>query len=462
MSVDTFSRRASQLDTVLERGAAWHERLSWSRTQIAAHQQTLLRRLLAHAREHAPFHAERLAGVDPATFTLDRLTELPVMTKREMMRDFDRVVTDRRLTRTAVEAHLANADDELAHLHDAYVVMASGGSSGERGLFVYDDEGFTSYVLTLVRETLHTVRGFGVTGDAPVAGAIVAAGKTVHATAAAARLAGSAPSPVRMHLVPATLPFEEVIDRLNALQPLALIAYGSMLTRLAGARADGRLTIAPFSVSSTSEPFPPHARRQVEAAFGVPAGNTFGSTEGLVGLAPPGHDAIRFAEDTCIVELVDAAGRRVGPGETADRVYVTNLVNLAQPLIRYELTDRMTEVVGDHPDGHLRAIVEGRSDEALRWGDVAVHPLVVRSVLVSHPLVSEYQVRQQQWGLEIDVVVDRVDAPGLDDLDGLVAAQVVDALARAGLVGATVRVERVEAIDRDPHTGKVRRFVALD
>jgi phenylacetate-coenzyme A ligase PaaK-like adenylate-forming protein len=97
----------------------------------------------------SPFHAERLAGVDPAGFTLDRLRELPVMTKQDLMTEFDRIVTDPRAHRRAAEAHLARTGDELTHLDDEYVVMASGGSSGVRGMFVYDDEGFTSYVLSL-------------------------------------------------------------------------------------------------------------------------------------------------------------------------------------------------------------------------------------------------------------------------------------------------------------------------
>ena len=41
----------------------------------------------------------------------------------------------------------------------------------------------------------------------------------------------------------------------------------------------------------------------------------------------------------CIVELVDADNRPVPPGVPSARVLVTNLTNLTQPLIRYELND---------------------------------------------------------------------------------------------------------------------------
>jgi phenylacetate-coenzyme A ligase PaaK-like adenylate-forming protein len=239
------------------------------------------------------------------------------------------------------------------------------------------------------------------------------------------------------------------------LQPAFLIAYSSMLSKLAAAKANGQLTIAPFVVSATSEPFSPTERATAEAAFGVPVGNTFGSTEGLIGLAPAGRDEFRFAEDTCIVELVDAEGRPVSDGEEADKVLVTNLVNLVQPLIRYELTDHFRQVSGDWPDGYLRATVSGRNDPPLRWGTVEVHPLAIRHVLVHNPEISEYQVHQTSTGIDVAVVSHRSETIPTE----AVATSLRVALLAAGLTDATVTVTHVEQIDRDPTTGKPRRFV---
>ncbi len=54
------------------------------------------------------------------------------MTKDDLMEHFDEVVTDRRLTRDVVEAHLAALSTD-AYLLDEYHVCASGGSSGPCG-----------------------------------------------------------------------------------------------------------------------------------------------------------------------------------------------------------------------------------------------------------------------------------------------------------------------------------------
>jgi phenylacetate-CoA ligase len=44
-----------------------------------------LRALLARAIDGSPFHAARLAGIDPARFELADLPQLPVTTKAQMM-----------------------------------------------------------------------------------------------------------------------------------------------------------------------------------------------------------------------------------------------------------------------------------------------------------------------------------------------------------------------------------------
>ncbi|WP_222598752.1 hypothetical protein, partial [Klebsiella sp. Kps] len=54
----------------------------------------------------SPWHARRLAHVDPDTLTGDDLSIIPVMTKADVMANWDDVVTDRRLTLELAEAHL--------------------------------------------------------------------------------------------------------------------------------------------------------------------------------------------------------------------------------------------------------------------------------------------------------------------------------------------------------------------
>jgi hypothetical protein len=84
-----------------------------------------------------------------------------------------------------------------------------------------------------------------------------------------------------------------------------------------------------------------------------------------------------------------------------------------------------------------------------------VHPFVIGTPLLRAPAVREFQVRQTERGADLAVVTD-------GDLDvAALTAEVRDSLSQAGLPGPQVTLRRVEALDRDPLTGKARRFIPL-
>lgn len=254
--------------------------------------------------------------------------------------------------------------------------------------------------------------------------------------------------------MPVTRPLPEIVERLNAMQPPVLLGYPSVLARLAAEQRAGRLRIAPTSVTCSSETCTPELRTAITAGLGVPVVDTFASTEGLIGSSPPDDETIAVAEDGCIVELVDADNRPVPPGTPSATVLVTNLYNRVQPLIRYELTDSFVQQPPSEAHGHLRVRVDGRTDEAFRYGDVVVHPLVVRSVLVRTAGIVEYQVQQTPGGIDVTVAGAPPDVSRLRD-------ELAAALTGAGLAGPTVTVRTVTDLPRHPETGKLRRFLPL-
>ena len=215
------------------------QRLSLTHDQIVQRQHDGLRALLGHATAHSPFHAGRLRGIDPSRFELSDLAELPVMTKSEMMSDFDDVVTDRRLTRDLVDDALARTHDEPQPLFGEYICMASGGSSGERGRFVLDRHALVEFICSLRRVMMHRQAAMGGPPPGGLDIALLGAASAVHATGVApAIMAGDI---VRYVGVPVTLPLEELVARLNALQPPVIAGYPTMIARLALEQQAGRL-----------------------------------------------------------------------------------------------------------------------------------------------------------------------------------------------------------------------------
>jgi phenylacetate-CoA ligase len=452
-AVSAAERRALQdhAASSLTRHLGQHvARLGWDAGQLADFQRERLRVLLSHAAGHSPFHARRLRGFDTSRFELADLPRLPTMTKDQMMAGFDEIVTDRRLTRRRVEQHLAASTTEPALLLGRYVCLASGGSSGVRGVFVQAVGEYTDFVASVVRPGWARMAAAGGPPSEGMVIGIIGAASPVHSTGFGAAISGP---PIRLIAVPATLPLPEIVRRLNAAQPPALLGYPSKLAELAGEQRASRLRIAPRSVAAMSELLTPRDRATIAEAFGIPVINQFASTEGLVGQSEPGGSVLRFASDLCLAELVDAGNQPVPDGTASAKVLVTNLHNLTQPLIRYELTDRFVRPPGPAHGGYLRASVEGRADEPFRYGRLEVHPHVLRSMLVTAAAVREYQVRQTERGVDVACVPDGAVAAGE------LAARLEHGLRRAGLAQPQVRVRMVDAISRDPLTGKARRFI---
>jgi phenylacetate-CoA ligase len=429
-------------------------RLPWDAERLADHQRERLRALLACAIERSPFHARRLRGIDPGRFELDDLASLPVMSKAQMMDGFDELLTDRRLSRTRAEAHLMASADEPSLLYGRYVCLASGGSSGLRGMFVQTIEEFAEFSASVLRRLVARLAAAGPPPPDGIPVALIGAASPVHASGFAAA-AAAAGRPVRAISAPATLALADLVRRLNQVRPLVVMAHTSKLALLAGEQRAARLQVAPVSVTAMGEQLTETNRAVISDAFGLPLIDQFTSTEGLVGHSDPGGAVLRFASDMCLAELVDSDNQPVPDGTPSAKVLLTNLYNHTQPLIRYELTDRFTGHPPDPGSGLLRATVEGRTDDTFRYGTVAVDPLVIRSVMVRTPAVLEYQVRQTSGGIDVAAVASgRLDRAAL-------AAALGRSLRAAGLPGPQVRVRQVPDIARHLQTGKARRFIPL-
>ena len=430
--------RADFQAEVLTRIPEHLERLSWSAERVEAAQRDGLRKLLTHAIAHSPFHRQRLASTDVASIEPASLASLPVMTKADMMAAIGDVFTDPRLTPGAVEQALGDTGTEPVPVLGRYVALATGGSTGQRGVFVFDPAAKAKFTLSIIRPLLARLYEAGGIPPGGLPMAMVGAGLPLHVTS-----------------VPVTLPWPRIVDRLNALQAPCLTGFASALARLAAEQSAHRLHIAPAMIISTSETLLPEVRAEITAAFGAPVVNSFASTEGLTGSSAPGGDVMLFNSDMCIIELVDADNRPVGPGVPSAKVLVTNLYNLAQPLIRYELADSFVLEPSVDGPGHLLARAHGRADEVFHYQAGELHPHVIRSVMLRSPEVADYQIRQTRTGIEADII-----ASGGASTEAL-RRRLMEALADGGLSRPDVTVRVAGDLPRCAGSGKLRRFIPL-
>ena len=429
-------------------------RIEWPADRIEDERRRALRALLALAVERSPWHRKRLGAIDLSRLSEADIESLPVMTKTDLMENFDDVVTDRRVTRELCERHLDAAATDDKYLLGEYHVVASGGSSGQRGVFVYGWDAWAICWASMSRFPQRDWASDPRLAGVPRVAAVVAASKATHVSAAFRRTFSTPLSPE--HLIPVSQPFEQIVAGLNQLQPTEVIGFSSALPRLAREARAGRLSISPRRVMAIAEPLLPEARATIREAWDVPIGSRYGMSEGVfAGFC--GH-ATHLPDDLCLFEPVGADGRPVPPGVPSQRVYVTNLYNHVLPLIRFEVTDEVTVLDGACPCGSaFRRIADpqGRLDDTFVYpGGVSVHPHVFRSPLGQQRQIVEYQVRQTARGADVRVITEA-------DIDCVfVALRIREALVAVGLDQPEVTVTRVVALDRQT-SGKLKRFVPL-
>ena len=448
--------RRRHLAYVGQRLADHLQRLTWSADRLRQERTRRLRGLLKVACDGSSWHRRRLSKVDITSIDEDHMGELPVMTKQDLMDHFDDIVTDRRVTIGLVNGYLAHLTSD-AYLLDEYHALASGGSSGLRGVFVWGwDAWATCWLISLRNLVAHDHRH-----PAPAAGPralmLVTAEHPWHLSAALGQTFATSEVPV--HRIPVTMPLDAIVDGLNRVQGDTLMTYGSMLATLVAEAEAGRLAISPRRILSVADPLLPEVRAAAVQVWGAPIANSWGTSEG--GIVARGcylDTGMHLSDDLLIVEPVDGAGRPVPAGTESAKVYLTNLYNPLLPIIRYEITDQVTILDQSCACGsqHRRvADIQGRLDDMFTYHDaLAVHPHLFRSVLARDPRIVEYQVRQTPTGAAI---LARTTQP----IEAEHLAEAIEAgLARAGLVDPAVTVTTVDQLPR-VGVGKLKRFVPL-
>lgn len=146
MSVSHQRKRIADfwLATKLARRLRDQER--WPREQLMCLQQKRLDEFVRFAVMHSPYYRERIGSIAGPV----ELDQLPTLDKATMMARLDDVVTDRRLRRDDLTRHVEDLTGDPLYL-DRYRVLATSGSSGRKGLFVFDRPDWAAYVAQFLR-----------------------------------------------------------------------------------------------------------------------------------------------------------------------------------------------------------------------------------------------------------------------------------------------------------------------
>ncbi len=448
-----MSNKLLTLVRVLLERRAQERSCGWTRAQLESHQARSVAALRSYALAHSPFYRQFHRGFETRT-----LQELPVLTKSILMEHFDDLVTDRRLHLADVENFLRSDESDGLYL-DQYVVLATSGSTGRRGVFVFDQQEWIRAVAAITRP-IAWAQSPGASRKPPRA-ALIASASRWHYSARVGRALASRLAPALR--LDAAAPVEELVAQLNAWQPLALATYPSVLRQLAAEQAAGRLKIPLRNIATSAEVLTADVRAAVRRAWGIAVQDTYGATE----YAPIASECRvgrkHLFENGAVIEITDARGVPVPPGESGERVLLTVFGRRTQPLIRYEISDLVRVTDEPCPCGRPYRVIEsvdGREEDILHFAAsvagmpaVPVHPNRFHEALEGLG-VESWQVIQDESGVAIRLVGARAG-----EFCAAAESAVRAAIAASGARVPTVIARREAVLERGA-TGKAPLILA--
>jgi phenylacetate-CoA ligase len=433
----------------------------WMRPEVLRQQAAQrLKSLFNVARMHAPLYAKLYRKLPSG---MPSLHALPVVTKHALMADVTASLTDRSITRTELDAFVADPARVGELFRNQYAVWTSSGTSGQPGVFVHGTDAVAIY------EALEAVRFRGVSSIAAYAVRVLAGERLAMVAATGGHFAGVSSIEYLRRTFPwlassmrsfsLLAPLDELVAQLNAYRPTLLATYPTAAGVLADEQQAGRLRLPLQELWTGGESLPPLLRVRLQRAFGCRVRNGYGASEFLSIAWDCGHGSLHVNADWVLLEPVDAMYRPVAPGTASYTTLLTNLANRAQPLIRYDLGDSVTVLTACECGNALPAIrVEGRHDDVLRIADrhgqmVALLPLVLTTVMEEDAQVHDFQLIQT--GARNLHVALGAESP---DAGERVRAALSAYLARNDISNVVIKMDAL-APQRSSTSGKLRRVV---
>lgn len=358
--------------------------------------------LLRHARTSSPYFRSLLRDLSDE---IADWTDVPPTRKSELMTNFDDWVTDPRLRLDRIEREFLSKPELVGHryLH-RYRIFTTSGTTGTPAVVVHDPTSWTVFHLaSRLRSERQILRHGAVLGALRRgfrSAVLFATGGHYGGVTVAAYVQTLHPIlSKRVRIVSVLRPIADQVRELNAYQPTFISGYPSALLALASEQREGRLAIDPQLMLCAGEYLGETQRSELESTFGCHILQGYAASEVPALALECDEHRFHVNADWYLLEPVDSDRNPVPAGVTSDTCLVTNLANFVQPIIRYDLGDRVRLYPDPCPCGSLLPAidVEGRTNDLVQLqGDneetIEIVPLALASVIEETPGVHRFQV----------------------------------------------------------------------
>lgn len=419
--------------------------------QMRALQEKKLRQMLHHVWNRSPYYKRTFQA---AGITEEQLDELPLscfptIDKKMLLDHFDELVTVEDLTQEELREFDARANTDRRPYKGKYHMVHSSGSTGKPGYFIYDENGWNSMLLGIIRAALWNMsmpQILALLLKRPRIAYIAATdGHYGGAMAVGDGIDGVGASQLYLDI---KAPLEEWIRQIKEFNPNIIIGYPSAIKILAELVEKGSVDVAAVRVISCGEPLGASLRHYLEKVFRTDVINFYGSSESLaMGVETNPEEGMLLFDDLNVIEVESGV------------MYLTCLYNFAQPLIRYRLSDKMTLRAADDNSAYpfTRAVgLLGRKEDILWFEDgngkkEFLHPLAIEGFCIEG--LKDYRFRQiEKDAFEMDAQI--ADTASKEAIRIEMLALMKQILSEKKLDYVQFYIHFVEEILPDPQTGK--------
>jgi len=352
-------------------------------------QEKKLRRLLSYAWEHSDYYRRTFtdAGITENQLSALPLSAFPAINKKILMEHFDELITVADVRQEELRSF--DAEESMAQkTFRNYHVVHSSGSTGKPGYFIYDETAWNQMLLGIIRGALWGMSMPQILklliGKLRIVYIAATDGRYGGAMAVGDGTRGVGAEQIYLDI---NTPLSQWVDSIRSFRPNIIIGYPSAIKILGELVEKGEVEMDVVRIISCGEPLNPGLRGFLEKIFHADVINIYGTSESLaLGVETGQEDGLLLFDDLNVIEVENG------------RMYLTSLYNFTQPLIRYEITDRLVlkDPLEGSPFGRAEILL-GRDEDVMWFEDGNgnrdfLHPLAVEGFCVDG--LRDYQFRK--------------------------------------------------------------------
>ncbi|MDC0558955.1 hypothetical protein OAO42_00935 [Candidatus Izimaplasma bacterium] len=422
----------------------------YNEKQIRKYQEKQLKKLYKFAVKNSEFYSDLYKN--NKFLTLDDFYSLPTINKSIMMEHFSTLNTCG-LNKEDVMIYAVEKEvnkDFYGYYKDEYVVGLSSGTSGNKGIYI------TTKYMTKRLPFVFLARGGFPLRSLP------------YRILFMLRVFSQGFEDINSKLVSLSYlstmeNIDMVIDKINDQNINILMAPPSLVRELLPFAND--ITSDIKRIMTYAEVLETEDKERFEKDFNTKVIEIYQASEGQMASACK-HGHLHINEDLVFIELYDDQGNLITKENVVGhKMIITNLINYAQPLLRYEMNDMVILDTKCSCGSNFRRIkkVLGRHDDLLYFTDSKqlskyIFPdLFVRWIIVCSENIREFQVIQNKIN-EATIYLDLL-SEDKEDIMQMVKEKLYVELALFDIKNPVINIE-FKGITLPKNKNKYKRFVS--